>query len=94
MLLVKVIRKGSWEIVGLPQVGAVEEAWKVSAVRTETEKRQEKVSCLVFLEYLVHTGKLGKVRPYRRAKTRLVIDSLQHPAKGKGSQSGDEEKPF
>lgn len=57
----KVIRKGPWEIVGLPQVGAVEEAWEISAVRTETEKRQEKVSCLVLLEYLVHLGKLGKV---------------------------------
>lgn len=87
----KVIREGPWEIVGLPQVGAVEEAWKI-AVRTE--KRQEKVSCLVLLEYLVHLGKLGKVRLYKRAKTGLVIDSLQHPVKGKGSRSGDEEKPF
>lgn len=58
------------------------------------EKRQEKVSCLVFPEYLVHLGKLGKVRLSRRAKTRLVIDNLQHPAKAKGSHSGDEEKPF
>lgn len=40
------------------------------------EKRQEKVSCLVFPEYLVHLGKLGKVRLSRRAKTRLVIDNL------------------
>lgn len=86
----KVIREGPWEIVGLPQVGAVEEARKI-AVRTE---KRQKVSCLVLLEYLVHLGRLGKVRQYKRAKTRLVIDSLQHPAKGKGSRSGDEEKPF
>lgn len=54
----KVIRGGPWEIVGLPQVGAVEEARKI-AVRTE---KRQKVSCLVLLEYLVHLGRLGKVR--------------------------------
>ena len=31
---------------------------------------------------------------FRKAKTRLVTDSLQHPAKGKESPSGNDEKPF
>lgn len=92
MLLVKVIRKGPWEIVGLPRWVQ----WRRESISSENRdrERQEKVSCPVFLEYLVHLGKLGKVRPYWRAGTRLVIDSLQHPAKGKGSHSGVSKKPF
>lgn len=39
-----------------------EEAWRVSLVRTEREKKQEKVSRLVSLEYVVHLGKLREVR--------------------------------
>lgn len=41
LLLVKVIRKGPWEMVGLPQVGAVEEAWEISAVRTERKGKKK-----------------------------------------------------
>lgn len=60
MLLVKIIRKGPWEMVGLPQVGAVEEAWEISAVRTERKGKNKLPG---------FPGILGPLRQTRKGET-------------------------
>lgn len=70
----------------------VKKSWKIPVVQTERSEKQEKVSCLVLLEYVVYLGKRREVR--LNSKLRLVTDSLRHCAKGKEFYSGNDEKPF
>lgn len=48
--------------------GRAKESWKIPVVQTERSDKQEKVSCLVLLEYVVYLGKRREVRLNRRAK--------------------------
>jgi len=48
--------------------GTAKESRKIPVVQTGRSEKQEKVSCLVLLEYVVHLGKRREVRLSRRAK--------------------------